>query len=181
MQRKEGRGCVDCRCGRNHIITSRSSLFGRHANDPAALSGMGRQYYKDGDYESAFEYLTNATELGDMDAHYNLSFVYQHGEGAEKDKEKEVYHLEEAAIGGHFKARYNLACYELGNDRNDSSRAVKHFIIAANLGYDESIQALKKCYTIGLVSKEDIAAALRAYHAAVVATKSPQREMVAER
>ena len=48
--------------------------------------------------------------------------------------------------------------------------------IAANLGHDESIQMLKKCYTNGVVSKEDFAAALRAHHAAVISTKSQQRE-----
>ena len=69
--------------------------------------------------------------------------------------------------------RYNLAIKEGRNDKND--RAVKHLNIAANLGHDESIM-LKKCYTNGAVSKEDFAAALRAAHAAVIATKSPQRE-----
>jgi formylmethanofuran:tetrahydromethanopterin formyltransferase len=53
---------------------------------------------------------------------------------------------------------------------------VKHFIIAANLGYDDSIKGLKEYYTNGQVSKEDFAAALRAHKAAVDATKSPQRE-----
>ena len=57
---------------------------------------------------------------------------------------------------------------------------MKHWIIAASLGYDDSIQMLKGCYKNGLVSKEDFAAALRAHHAAVEATKSPQREVAAE-
>ena len=52
---------------------------------------------------------------------------------------------------------------------------MKHWIIAANLGYDESIKALKEAYKGGDVSKEDLAAALRAHQAAVDATKSPQR------
>ena len=55
-------------------------------------------------------------------------------------------------------------------------RAVKHLIIAANLGYDRSIRGLKEFYKEGLVRKEDFAAALRAYQAAVDATKSLQRE-----
>jgi TPR repeat protein len=56
-------------------------------------------------------------------------------------------------------------------------RAVKHWIIAANMGHEKAIQRLKKCYADGEVSKEDFAAALRAHHAAVEATKSPQREV----
>jgi len=53
---------------------------------------------------------------------------------------------------------------------------VKHWIIAANLGYDKSLEALKKSYRVGLVSKKDLAAALRGHQAAADATKSPHRE-----
>jgi hypothetical protein len=53
---------------------------------------------------------------------------------------------------------------------------VKHLIIAANLGYEKSLVPLKKAYREGLVSKEDLAAALRAHQAALDATKSPKRD-----
>eukprot|EP00984_Skeletonema_dohrnii_P021744 scaffold10944_cov84-Skeletonema_dohrnii-CCMP3373.AAC.3 len=132
------------------------------------------KHYQKGDYELAFEYYTNAAELGDATAHNNLTFMYRNGQGVEKDEKKEVYHLEEAAIAGHPRARCNLAFYEWKNSRFD--RAVKHWSIAANLGYDDSIQALKECYKEGKVSKDDFAAALRAHQAAVDTTKSPQRE-----
>ena len=76
-------------------------------------------------------------------------------------------------------ARYNLGCTEWNND-NNAERAVKHFTIAANLGFDESIKMLTIFYRCGLVSKEDFAAALRAHHVAVKAMKSPQREAEAK-
>jgi len=88
--------------------------------------------------------------------------------------EKQIYHWEEAAIAGHHLARHNLGCHEKMN--GNIERAVKHWIIAANMGHEKAIQRLKKCYADGEVSKEDFAAALRAHHAAVEATKSPQRE-----
>jgi TPR repeat protein len=100
------------------------------------------------------------------------------GEGVEKDKKKEVYHLEEAAIAGHTFARHNLACYEGINGRHE--RAVKHWIINAKLGDQKSMEGLKEGYPNGLVSKEDFAAALRAYQAALDATKSPQRDKATE-
>ena len=90
----------------------------------------------------------------------------------EKDEKKRTFHLEEAAIAGHPSARYDLGIIDPHVDR-----AVKHFIIAANLGCNDSIQQLKRGYSVGAVSKEDFAAALRAQHAAVDATKSPQREV----
>ena len=86
--------------------------------------------------------------------------------------------MEEAAIGGHPKARHNLGCVDWENGRLE--RAMKHFIIAANHGNDGSMEQLKACYRDGLVSKEDFAAALRGYQAAIDATKSPQREEATE-
>jgi hypothetical protein len=143
-------------------------------NDPVALREEGTRRFKKGDYKSAFEYWTKAAELGDIVAHYKLSILYWLGGGVEKDERKKVYHLEEAAIGGHDLARHKLANIEYENGRHD--RAVKHWIIAAKLGDDDSLNALKLGYKEGKVNKEDFAAALRAHHAAVVATKSPQRE-----
>eukprot|EP00985_Skeletonema_marinoi_P005778 scaffold2508_cov93-Skeletonema_marinoi.AAC.5 len=145
------------------------------ANDPVAIREIGVKHYSNGDRERAFECFTKAAELGDASAHYFLSLFYRDGQGVEKDEKKGLYYLEEAAIAGLPEARYDLAMLEEKNERYD--RSAKHFIIAANLGHDESIQALKECYKRGgLVSKEDFAAALRAHQAAVDATKSPQRD-----
>ena len=138
-------------------------------NDPSAMRHMGTCCHQEEDYGGAFEYYTKAAELGDATAHYNLSVAYRNGEGGvEKDEEKRLHHLEEAAIAGHPDARFYLACYEARNGRFD--RATKHWIIAANHGYENAIQALKRCYGWGKVSKDDFAAALRAHHAAVDAT-----------
>ena len=144
------------------------------ANDPVAVRQLGKIRYKEGDYETAFEYLNRAAALGDAEAHYQLSLMYLKGLFVEKDEKKELHHLTEAAIGGHPGARFNLACLEGRNGRVD--RAVKHFIIAAKLGHDSSLENLKNGYKDGVVSKEDFDAALRGYQATVEATKSPQRE-----
>src|SRR5210317_1662693 len=71
------------------------------ANDPIALDKMGRKCYNEGDFEGAFEYYTKAAEIGDAVAHYNLSVMYNKGQGVEKDLKKKIYHAEEASIGGH--------------------------------------------------------------------------------
>ena len=72
-------------------------------------------------------------------------------------------------------ARHSLGVIE-GSNFCTFDRAVKHFIIAANLGYDGSLHALKEAFKRELVSKEDFATALRGHQAAVDATKSPQRD-----
>mmetsp|Transcript_2462 Transcript_2462/g.3657 ORF Transcript_2462/g.3657 Transcript_2462/m.3657 type:complete len:303 (-) Transcript_2462:71-979(-) len=143
-------------------------------NDPAAMVQMSLRRYEAGDYDSAFKFVKKSAELGDAGAHYHLSCLFGEGKGVENDRKKEVYHLEQAAIGGHAIARHNLGCKEKKNGRMD--RAIKHMIIAAKLGCDSSLDALKDGFRGGMLSKEDFAATLRAHQAAVDATKSPQRE-----
>ena len=144
------------------------------ANDPAAMRHMGAICHGEGDLDIAFEYWTKAAELGDAESHYQLSTVYYKGVGVEEDEEKAVYHAEQAAIGGHHIARHNLGCTEAANGRME--RAVKHFIIAANLGDEDSMKKLWKHYSDGNVTKEDLDATLRTHHAAINEMKSPQRE-----
>ncbi|KAK1746725.1 Sel1-like repeat family protein [Skeletonema marinoi] len=148
------------------------------ANDPVAMRRKGIQQHKKGDYRSAFEYYTRAAELGDAAAQCNLASLYEFGKGVEKDGGKAVHYLEEAAIGGDPIARNRLGRIE-GNIGN-TERAVKHCIIAANLGDDGSIKMMMLMFRNGLVSKDDLASTLRAHQAAVDATKSPQREVAEE-
>jgi TPR repeat protein len=100
--------------------------------------------------------------------------MYCNGDGVEKDEKKYIYHMEEAAIGGHFVARHNLGIEEGRN--GNFERATKHFIIAANLGWNDSLKALRHLYADGHASKEEYAGALRGYQAALDAAKSPERE-----
>eukprot|EP00985_Skeletonema_marinoi_P003292 scaffold1373_cov134-Skeletonema_marinoi.AAC.2 len=176
VREKLDRKCPFCR----HPVPKSEEEFKRNiierieANDPVAIRQMGGYRNQEGDYDGAIEYFKKAAGLGDLGAHYELTVMYRNRHGVEKDKKKEVYHLEKAAIGGEPFARHNLGCIEEESGRPD--RAVKHWIIAAKLGYDKSLESLKKIYRRGLVSKEDFAAALRGHQAAIDATKSPQRE-----
>jgi len=148
------------------------------ANDPVATYEMGIKHYIDGDYASAFNYFKDAVELGDVESHYTMSHMYREGLGVEKDKKKQIYHLEEAAIGGHADARYNLASYEWSNLK--FKRALNHWIVAARLGHNESMQTLERCYTSGEVNEEDFISTFRAYQAARDAETSPQRKAAAK-
>ena len=56
---------------------------------------------------------------------------------------------------------------------------MKHWIIAATHGHDESMKELMTAFKHGLVSKEELAAVLRAHQAAVDSTKSQEREEAA--
>ena len=144
------------------------------ANDPCALHRMGELRFDKGDYDSAIKYWTKAAGLGNGDAHYDLFYMYLKGEGVEKDEGKELYHLEEAAIAGHPFARYNLAMKEC--TKYNVEREVKHLIIGANLGSDQSMHILKEHYKNGNITKDDFVATLRGHYAAVAETKSQQRK-----
>lgn len=148
------------------------------ANDSQAMVDMGTMLFHKEDYDGAIKYWTKAAELGDVLAHYELALLYRNGEGVEMNFEKEMYHTEKAAIAGHATARNNLAMYELRRD--NMVRAVKHYIISAKQGFDSvlfpPLDYVKKGFTMGIVSKEEYAAALRGYQAAVNATKSQQRD-----
>ena len=144
------------------------------ANDPVAMREEGCKQNCKGNYRSAFDYFSKASDLGDVDAHYRLAWLYQKGHGVEKDEGKHIRHLEDAAIGGHPPARVLLGIYEY--NKNNLDRAVKHWIIAATLGYDDAIKALMDGFKKGYVEKEVLAAAFRAHKVAVDATKSQERE-----
>jgi tetratricopeptide (TPR) repeat protein len=143
-------------------------------NDPVAMWKMGKERWDVGDYESALEYYKKGADLGDAYAHYYLSLLYKEGQGVEKDKEKYIYHSEEAAIGGNPMARHNLGIEDWNAGRYVKS--VKHFIIAASLGYHDSLKSLMTRCAKGLVPKELYGDALRAYQATVDAAKSLERD-----
>jgi TPR repeat protein len=143
-------------------------------NDPVAMAHMGKKHKVEGDFGKALEYWTKAAELGDADASCGLGALYYYGNGVEKDLKKGVYHLEQAAIGGHPNARGLLATHEMDNFRLD--RAAKHLIIAANLGCDLSLKLIKDFYVRGVVSREEHDTALRGHQAAVDATTSAERD-----
>ena len=167
--------CAFCRADVNSDEDRNKKLMKRiQANDSEACNEMGAMRIDEGNYEEAFNYFSKAVELGNIVAHHRLSLMYMKGQYVEKDEKKELYHEEEAAIGGLPAARYNLAMNEGRKGRED--RAVKHLIIAANIGHDLSLQTLKELYKRGLVSKDDFAAALRAHKAAADERKSPQRD-----
>mmetsp|Transcript_4489 Transcript_4489/g.6557 ORF Transcript_4489/g.6557 Transcript_4489/m.6557 type:complete len:315 (-) Transcript_4489:88-1032(-) len=153
------------------------------ANDDVAravaMRQMGLKRYHEGNLNDALRYWEMGAKLGDARAHYQLSWMYQDGHpGVEQNVKKGVHHMKEAAIGGHPEARHNLGAYEYQEGKLE--RAVKHWIIAANLGCVESMEVLEMCFAQGDISEEGFNTALRAHRAVVDATRSPQRLLVKE-
>ena len=166
--------CPFCREPADDDENKKRMMIRIKANDPAALCHMAVKCYDEGDYDAAFDHFTKAAELGNVDAHCRLGICYHEGEGVEKDEEKVVYHWQKAAIGGHHIARYNLAVIE--GEHGNIERSVKHLIIAAKIGEEDSMKLLWTHYSLGNITKEELDATLRTHQAAIDETKSEQRD-----
>ena len=77
-----------------------------------------------------------AGELGCAGGYYNLGIFYHRGMGVEVDKKKAKQYWELAAMNGHIYARHNVGGLEAEAGNNE--RAMKHLILSARAGYEES-------------------------------------------
>ena len=147
--------------------------------DPVAIDFLGTKFFfgqlgLQKDARRAVELWTEAAELGSGEALFNLCDSYLKGDGVQEDKAKGVRLLEKAAMRGHVESRNNLGGYELGEGRDD--RAVRHLLISAKVGYKNSVEGIKKIFTMGIATKEQYAEARRGYQDAVEEMKSHDRD-----
>ena len=85
-----------------------------------------------------------------------------------------MFHTRLAAIGGHELARNDLGLLEIARD--NTTLAMKHFIISARSGNDKALKNVGEGYRRGYVTKDDYAMTLRVYQASENAMKSEKRE-----
>ena len=150
--------------------------------DPRATFMMGA-FYADGEYglskniDKAIELFLRAAELGSINAHFNLGIAHHRGDGVQVDKEKTKHHYEKAVIAGHIRARHDLGTLEANG--GNLHRAMKHFIISANAGHDDSLKKVHCGFRDGLVNKDDFEKTLRAHQKSQDETRSEWRDKAA--
>ena len=149
------------------------------ADDAVAIQGLGGFYYSGAkglpqDYSKAIELWLRAGEHGNAAAYHNLAVVYDNGRGVERDMKKAKYYYELAAMGGHVSARYNLG--HLEQDAGNTNRAMKHWMMAAAAGHDDSLKCIQVFFMDGEVTKDDFEKALRAHKEAADEMNSDQRK-----
>ena len=147
--------------------------------DSAAISHLGVQYFLgqfglQKDELRAVELWTEAAELGSVQALYNLGISYYFGEGVEVDKTKGAEFHAKAAMQGHVHSRHNLGHFEVEKGNND--RAVRHFLISAKMGHNDSVENIKRMFIRGGATKAQYAEALKGYQDAVEGMKSHDRD-----
>ena len=126
--------------------------------DAKAIYNLGCDYYDGGlrgmpqDHGKALELWQQAAELGNAGAYHNIGSVYHFGEGVERDKKKANHYYELAAMGGFAIARHNIGCLEFRAGNWD--RAIKHYMIAAGVGFNDSIKGIQQLYKHGHATKD---------------------------
>ena len=115
-----------------------------------------------------------AGELGNTESDCCIGNSYRNGHGVDRDVKKATHYYELAAMEGNVKDRSNLGGTEVLAGNID--RALKHLMIAAGGGSNESLKAIKQMYSNGYATKDDYANALRAYQTYLGEVKSDDRD-----
>ena len=151
--------------------------------DPEAIHFLGLHYFHgmlrlQKDMRKAVELWEEAAELGSVGALYNLGFARHSGDGFQVDRQvdrtKAVHFWSKAAMQGHVESRYNLGVIE--RKENNHDRAVKHFLISAKMGDNDSFETIKEYFMTGDATKEQYAEALKGYQDAVEEMESHGRD-----
>ena len=184
----EKRGMIDCPFCRAPLPERDSQLVAMiqkrvNAGDPVAIHHLGHTYRTgdnglEKDVTRAVELWERAAELGLKEAHNSLGCLYDEGTDVEMDVEKDIakamLHWEAAAVKGDVLARHNLGALEWEAGNHDL--ALQHWMIAAKLGHQKSLDEVKDMFMDGLATKADYADALRGYQSAVEEMRSPDRD-----
>jgi TPR repeat protein len=112
--------------------------------------------YEAGNYAEAFKLFTLLAEEGDSDAQFCLGYMYDNGEGVEKDFQKAVYWYEKAATQGDVYAQFNLAVMYDSGERVDRQKAVYWYEQAAEQGNIHAQSNLGSKYYVGEGIERDL-------------------------
>ena len=135
---------------------------------------LGQRGFKQ-DTNKALELMQRGAELGSTLAHSNLSCIFYTGEGGlEIDETKGLYHRQQAAIRGCVMSRHNLGSYEL--EVGNMDRAMKHWMISAGNGCEESLNSIRAELMRGSATKCEYETALRDYQAYINEVRSDPRD-----
>ena len=81
----------------------------------------GYEYYQKGDYKNALTYFLIAANHGDMNAEYNVGYIYLYGKGIEVDNKKAFDWFQKAADKGHVLAQVQLGEIYIKNENYQSA------------------------------------------------------------
>ena len=139
------------------------------------------QYGLPKDELKALDYCIQAAELGSSVACACIAMNLREGIGVSIDFKRSVSFDIISAIRGNINARHNFGCFEYAAD--DYEAATRHWKIAAEAGFQPSIDNLRGIYNANglkpgkdFISKDDMDKIYRAGHDAQEEVKSEERE-----
>ena len=152
------------------------------AGDAEAIFSLGCCYSKGSrglqqNHAKALELNHRAGELGCTASYNNIGDAYHYGRGVESDEKKADHYYGLSAMGGDAAARHNLGCSEY--EKSNWGRAIKHYMISAGGGYNDSVKSIQLLYKAGHATKDDYTKALRAYQKYLDEIRSEQRDKAA--
>ncbi|EJK65155.1 hypothetical protein THAOC_14027 [Thalassiosira oceanica] len=177
--RKRGmKGCPFCRTACPDNDADRLALIRARVakKNPEAIFFLGQQYFfgdlgLQKDMRKAVELWTKAADLGSIEALFQLGCIQ---EDIQEDKARAAEFYEKAAMQGCVEARHNLGGCE--GQKGNHDRAVRHLLISAKMGHEESVGNIRRVFMRGLATKEQYAEALKGYQDAVEEMKSHDRD-----
>ena len=115
--------------------------------------------------------------LGCARSYGSIANAYYNGTGVQRDEKKAEYYWELAAMRGDLPARHNIGVLE--GKAGNISRAMKHWMISAAAGCDDSLKKIRVGFFKGHVTKDDYENTSLAHYEAKDEMKSDQREAAA--
>ena len=158
-------------------LKKRAELGDEYAFFDLASDHREGRYGLPQDHTKALELSLRGGELGCATSYNNVGFAYFNGEGTKRDEKKGRHFWELAAMMGDCDARHTLGVLE--ESEGNANRAIKHYMIAVESGFAESLKKIQQLYTSGYASKGDYATALRAYQAYLDEIRSDKRDEAA--
>ncbi|KAL7550299.1 hypothetical protein ACHAWF_013542 [Thalassiosira exigua] len=182
--KENGLVCISCRTPRPHSLAEVIKRLQKRmeCGDAAAFNALGC-FYKGKlggptgiaqDYTKAMSLWMKAGELGHADALGNIAVAYERGLGVKQNAFRANHYTKLAAMKGDVAARHNLGCMEI-----DINRKVKHFMISASAGVENSMTLLRTEFKKGNITKCDFEKTLLAYQKSSKEMKSKPREKAA--
>ena len=198
--------CAFCRCpattSDEELLDQLNKRIDEHSDSMAINTMAGLHRWGDAvlkDYEKAFKCYVKASDMGSPYAMYNLAAAYKNGEGVQIDEKKVKISFEMAARKGHVNSLVRLAQMH----RENLVVSLGYCRLAAENGHEESMENLKKWYchrvdatsnhsdgcncssctilnTKGLLTKDDLATTIRAFHSAQEELRSDERDFSRE-
>ena len=155
---------------RANALPQPATLSTNAADNVSKLIEQVKSYKKQNRYDLAIPLLQQAAKLGNTDAQLELGFLYNMGEGVDRDPNKATHWYEKAAAQGNVDAQFNLGIlYEKGDGvGQDYSKARQWYEKAAVQGDAQAQFNLGALYQNGRGVSQDYNKARQWYEKAAV-------------